>query len=88
MVQAIITLGEQEDKIVNVVKAQHGFKNKSEAINFVVATFHKEILDDACPICDGDKLLKPAFVKKIQAIEKEKGIPFKHIEELRKIIEG
>ena len=88
MVQAIVTLGEQEDKIVNVVKAQHGFKNKSEAINFVVAKFHTAFLDEACPICDGSKPLKPEFIKKIQAIEKEKGASFKNIEELRKIIEG
>lgn len=32
--------------------------------------------------------LRPEFIEKIKKTEKEKGIPFKYIDELRKIIEG
>ena len=32
--------------------------------------------------------LRPEYIKKIKRIEKEKGIPFKDINELRRIIEG
>ncbi len=89
MVQAIITLGKEEDRVVNIVKAQHGFKNKSEAINLIVSKFHELIDEEACPICDDpNRPFKPEYVAKTQGIQKEKGIPFKSIEELKKIIEG
>jgi len=29
MVQAIITIGEREDRVINVVKGKYGLKNKS-----------------------------------------------------------
>ncbi len=32
--------------------------------------------------------LRPEFVKKMKKLEKQKGIPFKSVEELRKSIEG
>ncbi len=89
MVQAIIILGKEEDRIVNIVKAHHSLKNKSEAINFIVAQFREQDLDEFCPICDDpNRPLKQSYIKKLDRIEKEKGIPFKDINELRKIIEG
>ena len=36
MVQAIIHLGEQEDRVLNIIKGKYGLKNKSEAINLVI----------------------------------------------------
>ncbi len=89
MVQAIITLGKEEDRIVNIVKAQNGFKTKSEAVNFVVTKFHELIDAEACPICDDpNRPLKQSYIEKLDKAEQQKGIPFKNIEELRKLIEG
>ena len=89
MVQAIITLGEKEDRIVNIVKAQHGFKNKSEAINLIVSKFHEQSLDDFCPVCDSDKPFKPEYIAKMNAIRKEKALHrYNNVEELRKAIES
>ena len=42
MVQAVINLGEYEDRILTIVKGKFGFKNKSEAVNFVIDKFEKE----------------------------------------------
>ena len=62
MVQAIINLGEWEDRILSIVKGKYGFKNKSEAINFVITKFEEENLEPH---------LKPEFVEKIKKLEKE-----------------
>jgi len=79
MTQAIINLGEYEDRILTIVKGKYGFKNKSEAINFVIDKFEEEFLEPK---------LKPEFVERLKKIEQQKGIPFKSIEELRRSIEN
>jgi len=79
MTQAIINLGEYEDRILTIVKGKYGFKNKSEAINFVIDKFEEEFLEPE---------LKPEFVEKLKKIEQQKGIPFKSMEELRRSIEN
>ena len=79
MTQAIINLGEYEDRILTIVKGKYGFKNKSEAINFVIDKFEEEFLEPE---------LKPEFVEKLKKIEQKKGIPFKSMEELRRSIEN
>lgn len=43
MVKAIIELRDREDQILNIVKGKYGFKNKSDAINFVVGQFEKQL---------------------------------------------
>ncbi len=45
MVQAIITLDEKTDRIINIVKGQHGLKNKSAAIGMIVARYEQELLE-------------------------------------------
>jgi len=62
MVQAIVNLGEYEDRILTIVKGKFGLKNKSEAVNFVIDKFEEELLEPE---------LKPEFVKKIQKLEKK-----------------
>lgn len=79
MVQAIINLGEYEDRILTILKGKFGFKNKSEAINFVIDKYQEEFLEPE---------LKPEYVKKLNTIKKQKGIKFKSIDELRKSIEN
>ena len=79
MVQAVINLGEFEDRILTIVKGKFGFKNKSEAINFVIDRFEEEILEPE---------LRPEYVAKLNKIKKQKGTRFKSIDELRKHIEN
>ncbi len=79
MVQAIIDLGEYEDRVLTIVKGKYGLKNKSEAVNFVIDKFEEEMLEPE---------LRPEYVKKLKKIRKEKGIRFKSFEELRKSIEN
>ena len=78
MVQAIIELGEYEDRIFTVLRGKFGMKNKSEAVNFVINKYSEELLEPN---------LRPEYIEKLNKIEKQKGIKFKDINELRKIIE-
>ncbi|MBM3200327.1 DUF2683 domain-containing protein [Candidatus Woesearchaeota archaeon] len=79
MAQAVINLGEYEDRILTIIKGKFGFKNKSDAINFVIDKFDEEFIEPE---------LKPEFVENLKKIKKEKGIRFKSIEELRKRVEN
>jgi len=79
MVQAMINITEHANRVLNIIKAKYGLKDKSEAIDLVVNGYEESILEPE---------LRPEYIKKLQKIEKEKGIPFKNIIELRKIIEG
>lgn len=79
MPQAIITLGEYEDRVLTIVKGKFGLKNKSEAINFVINKFEEDLLEPE---------LKPEYVDKLKKIKQQKGIQFKSIDELRKHIEN
>ena len=79
MVQNIITIGEREDRILNIVKAKFGLKNKSEAVAVLAKTYEEKFLEPE---------LRPEYIEKLERIQKEKGIPFRNVAELRKIIEG
>ena len=75
MVKAIIEIPERENRILNIVKGQHGFSTKEEACIFIIGE-HEQNLEPE---------LRPEFITEMNEIEKEKGIPFKNIQELRKL---
>ena len=79
MVQAIIDLEEHKDRVLTIVKGKFGFKNKSQAINFVIGQYEEELLEPG---------LRPEYVKKLHKIKKQKGIRFKSVDDLRKKIEN
>ncbi len=62
MVQAIVTLGDEEDRVLTIVRGKFGIKNKSDAVNFVIKQYAEEMLEPQ---------LRPEFVEKIQRIEKK-----------------
>ncbi len=76
MVQSIIDVNEREDRILNIVKAQHGLKNKSQAIELILRIYADSFLEPE---------LSPEYVQKLNKIKNERGIAFKNIEELRKL---
>ncbi len=78
MVQAIVNLGEHQDRLLTIIKGKFGLKNKSDAVNFIITKYEEELLEPQ---------LRPEYIKKLNRVEKQKGIPFKNISELRKIIE-
>ena len=78
MVQAMVEIPEKANQILNIVKAKHNLKTKSEAISLVVMEYGSNMLETS---------LKPEYLQKLSNLEKEKGVPFKNISELRILIE-
>jgi len=78
MVKATIDLPERENRILNIVKGQHGFKNRDQALIFLIQEYEQSLEPE----------LRPEYVKKLMQIDKQKGIPFKDIDDLRRQIEG
>ena len=75
MVQSIIDINEGEDRILNIVKAKFGLKNKSEAVALIAKTYEDSFLEPE---------LRPEYIEKLEKIRKGKYIKFSSINELRK----
>ena len=61
MVQSIIDLGEKEDRILNIVKAKYGLKNKSQAVAFIATKYEDSFLEPE---------LRPEYLEKLNKIRK------------------
>ena len=80
MVQMIVDLGDKENMVLNVVKGKYVFKNKSDAMNFIIVEYEQENLEPE---------LRPEFVEKIKRIEKHgKFKKYSSVKALRKAIEN
>ena len=75
MVQNIINLGNKEDRILNIVKAKYGLKNKSQAVALITQIYEDSFLEPE---------LRPEYIKKLEKIRKGKYLKFNSIDELRK----
>ncbi len=65
MVQALVNIDEERDRVLNIVKGKFGLKNKSEAINLIIIKYEEEFLEPE---------LRPEFIEKMKKISKEKSI--------------
>ena len=75
MVRALIELDENLNRVLNLIKAKYGFKDKSEAISFVVSKY----IDD-----EAEPELRPEFIEKMKKMQKEKTIFIGSVADLRK----
>ena len=75
MVQAIINIEDQTNRVLNIVKAKFGLKDKSEAINVMAEQYEKELLEPQ---------LRPEFIQRMEHISKEKAIKIVTLEKFRK----
>ena len=75
MVQALIEIDENTNRVLNVVKAKYGLRGKGEAIKVVVERYIEE---------EDEPELRPEFIEKIRKAEHLKGIKFKSVDDLRK----
>ncbi len=78
MVQAVININEHVNRVLNVVKAKYGLRDKSQAIELVVKDYESEFLEPE---------LRPEYVKKIQELKKGKFHRYTSIAKLRKELE-
>ena len=76
MKQNIININPEEEKILNIIKAQQGFSNKSLAISFVIKKYADSFLEPE---------LNPKFIEKLRESRKEGyGKKYSSVEEMRK----
>lgn len=71
MVQNIITISEKENRIVNMVKAKYGMKNKNQAIGFMIQTFAKHFLPDALQPVEKPARYTEKKVSNLEEMKKE-----------------
>lgn len=57
MVNAMIEISEQANQILNIVKARHDLKDKSEAIEYVTLAYGEDLLEPK---------LRPEFIEKMK----------------------
>jgi hypothetical protein len=75
MVQALINVSEKTNRLLNILKAKYGLKDKSEAIDLMAELYEKELLEPE---------LRPEYLKKAESIMKEKAINVGSVAEMRK----
>jgi hypothetical protein len=75
MVQSLIQIDEKEDRILNIVKAKYGLKNKSEAVALIANIYEDSFLEPE---------LRPEYIQKLKKIKKGKFIKYSSLGELRK----
>lgn len=72
MVQNIIQLSEKENRIVNMVKAKHGMRNKNQALGFIVQIYAKHFLPDSLkPLEKQHRSSERKYVENLEALRKE-----------------
>ncbi len=75
----MIDIDEKTNRVLNIVKAKYGLKDKSEAIDAVVSKYEENFLEPE---------LRPEYVEKLAKIKKQRGITFRSFDELRRHIEN
>ncbi|AKB82110.1 hypothetical protein MSBR3_1532 [Methanosarcina barkeri 3] len=75
MVQAIINIDDNTNRILNIIKAKYGLKDKSAAINKMAEEYEEVILEPE---------LKPEYIEKLRRIQKQEVLEVGTVENLRK----
>lgn len=75
MVKSTIEIPEKENRILNIIKGKHGFRNKEQALIFLLQEYEQNLEPE----------IRPEYVEKLVKIDNQKGISFKNTEELRKL---
>lgn len=72
MPTAIVRLNEEANRVINIIKAKYGLRDKSEAINKMAEEYERGLLEPE---------LRPEYIEKLKKIEKEKTVKVKDIDE-------
>ena len=68
MVQALVQIDDNTNRVLNVVKAKYGLNDKGKAIELVVNKYIEE---------EAEPELRPEFIEKMKKIQKQKSIKVK-----------
>lgn len=75
MVQALVNISEHSNRVLNIIKARYGLKDKSEAIDVMAGTYEAKLLEPE---------LRPEYVKKALQIHSQPSISIGSVDNLRK----
>jgi len=75
MVQAIININEGTNRILNIIKAKYGLRDKSESIDTLASEYERAVLEPQ---------LRPEYIQKARKVMKEKPIFIGTVAALRK----
>ncbi|NLN44756.1 MAG: DUF2683 family protein [Methanosarcina sp.] len=80
MIQARVKLSDRTNQVLNIVKAKFNLKDKSAALDLVVAQYEEKILESQ---------YRPEFIKEMLDSENDEVIgPFENADELKAYIES
>ena len=77
MVQAIINIKENTNRVLNILKAKYGLKDKSQAIDIMAKKYEQEILEPE---------LRPEYIRRAKKIMKEKPVRVGTPKDLKKMM--
>jgi len=72
MVSNIINISDREDRIVNIVKAKFGLKNKNQAIGLIIQRYAQSFLEPS--------------LQQIEKPQRRNAIKANNLEEVREVI--
>lgn len=75
MVKAIVEIDEQANKVINILKARYGLRDKSQAINEMAKQYKEIVLESE---------FKPEYIRRLMDVEKEPIVRIGSPRDLRK----
>jgi hypothetical protein len=63
MVKAIVEIDDEANKVINILKAQYGLRDKSQAINEMAKQYKEVVLESE---------LRPEYVRKLKRVQRER----------------
>ncbi|HIH49855.1 MAG: antitoxin [Candidatus Micrarchaeaceae archaeon] len=63
MVKALITINDEANRVLNIIKAEYGLRDKSQAINRMAKEYEELVFEPK---------VKASYLKKLKKISKEK----------------
>lgn len=76
MPKAMVQISDKANRILNIIKAKYGLKDKSQAINRIAEDFSETLLEPR---------LRPEYLKKLRKIEREGNISEEEFERKLKV---
>ena len=75
MVKAIVEIDEEANRVINILKAQYGLRDKSQAINRLAKEYRELVLESG---------FRPEYVRRLLEIQKERIIRIGRPTDVRK----
>ena len=75
MVKAIVTITDDTNRVLNIIKAEYDLKDKSEAIDVMAKEYEEFVFEPK---------IKPSYLRKLKKIQKEPLVKVGTLKDFRK----